>query len=799
MRKLFAILLTAVSLTVQGAEPENYYSSCEGKSGKALLMQLREVVGPHTTVSYDGLWKVYKTSDVHPDGSVWDMYSTKEWGANFAKCGNYKNVGDCINREHSFPKSWFNDRSPMMSDAFHLYPTDGKVNGQRSNFPYGECSGGTSLSYGNIRGLGRLGTSTFPGYSGKVFEPDDQYKGDFARSYFYMAAAYNDKIAGWHSDMLAGNNYPAYTTWAINLLLKWHRQDPVSQKEIDRNEAVNRHQHNRNPFIDHPELAEYIWGNKQNMAWHPGAGNEPSIISPADGSAINLGYSSTGHRLSKEICVRGADLTEDIRVNVTGTGFSVNPASLPADKAVSNDGAVVTVSYYSAVAATGSGSLILRSGDATATVSLACVAVDGLPAGPATDISDESFVARWTCIDEPTSHYTLDVKLGDTSIDGYPATVTAGDEQAFVSGLQPETTYTYTVASSTLTSKPVEVTTAAPVPSISFLYDGDLEFFALPGEASEVAEIIALTENIPDDITISVKAPFEVSTDKSSWSTTTVLKPEEERFYMRLLGMTEGTYTTSVTATAPGFFNDDLDVTGVISASASRFHEDFEKPGAGSYADKTYEGTACNWATNALFESGGSNSYPHEGEQAARTPKTGGYLTMLESKPDGMGTITLWARLWKGDTTPSVWNVMISADNGATWEKAGEINITPNGSTTLYNEYSVPVNRKGNLRMKLSQTEGGRTFFDDIRITDYRSSGIEEANEAEYHSWDAFCRGGMLILESDGTSEDFATVYATDGTERFTGILPAGETSVSLAPGLYIVVVRDFSRRVVIK
>lgn len=154
----------------------------------------------------------------------------------------------------------------MVSDAFHIYPTDGKVNGQRSSFPYGECASGTTLpSCNGVDALGKLGKSTFPGYSGTVFEPVDEYKGDFARTYFYMAACYNDKIASWSSPMLAGNSYPCYTTWAVNLLLKWNEQDPVSQKEIDRNNAVYKHQNNRNPFIDHPELAEYIWGDKQNI------------------------------------------------------------------------------------------------------------------------------------------------------------------------------------------------------------------------------------------------------------------------------------------------------------------------------------------------------------------------------------------------------------------------------------------------------------------------------------------------------------------------------------------------------
>ena len=261
------------------AEPEGYYSACEGKTGEALLKSLLSVVGPHTKIDYKtGLWEVYKTSDVRPDGTLWDMYSTKQWPKNFTKCGNYKVVGDCVNKEHSMPKSWFDDAYPMYSDAYHLYPTDGKVNGQRSNHPFGECANGKYLAAnGNVKPLGRLGTSTFPGYTGTVFEPDDQYKGDFARTYFYMAAAYNDRISSWHSDMMAGNNYPVYREWAVNMLLKWSRQDPVSEKEIVRNEEVSKHQKNRNPFIDHPEMAEYIWGDKSDQRWSSTSSNLPEL------------------------------------------------------------------------------------------------------------------------------------------------------------------------------------------------------------------------------------------------------------------------------------------------------------------------------------------------------------------------------------------------------------------------------------------------------------------------------------------------------------------------------------------
>ncbi|MFM2293315.1 MAG: hypothetical protein RIS29_3128, partial [Bacteroidota bacterium] len=157
---------------------------------------------------------------------------------------------------------------PMYSDLFHMYPTDKYVNNQRGNNPFGETS---SPSKTFINGS-KLGASSFSGYSGTVYEPVDEYKGDFARTYFYMVTAYDDKVATWVSDQLAGNKYPALSDWSVILLLKWNSQDPVSTKETSRNNAVYSIQGNRNPFIDHPELAEYIWGTHKTDAWALNAG-----------------------------------------------------------------------------------------------------------------------------------------------------------------------------------------------------------------------------------------------------------------------------------------------------------------------------------------------------------------------------------------------------------------------------------------------------------------------------------------------------------------------------------------------
>lgn len=276
MKKLYLAILF-FPIFVYGVEPAGYYNAAVGKMDAALKTQLYTIISTGTTnVGYDGLYNVYPTSDVTADGKVWDMYSTCTWTHGVKKCGNYSAVCDCYNREHTIPQSWFNEQSPMVSDAHHIYPTDGKVNGQRSNYPHGECSGGTTLPGGK----GRLGSSTFVEYSGTVFEPDDEYKGDFARTYFYFATRYQNIMTSFiGGPTFDHTTYPSLATWSIDLYLKWSRQDPVSEKEINRNNAIYAFQKNRNPFIDHPELAEYIWGTKKGTPWSLTAGiDQPKIL-----------------------------------------------------------------------------------------------------------------------------------------------------------------------------------------------------------------------------------------------------------------------------------------------------------------------------------------------------------------------------------------------------------------------------------------------------------------------------------------------------------------------------------------
>ena len=278
----FALSLFAKSVTPAASLP-TYYKDINGKSGKSLFDAVHVVakVG-YSSLGYSGLWTAYRTTDVRDNGKIWDMYSDCSWTVGSDQCGGYSNECDCYNREHSIPKSWFGgSESGPGCDIFQVVPTDGYVNNRRSNYAFGEVSS-ASYTYdgaklGSAKNITITGGNTIAGNtgasvscSGTVFEPRDEYKGDFARGYFgtmikWANGDYSSFTTGDGSKIFSTNYSTGafgLTKYGVALLMKWHRQDPVSQKEIDRNNGIQQTQGNRNPFIDYPYLAEFIWGEK---------------------------------------------------------------------------------------------------------------------------------------------------------------------------------------------------------------------------------------------------------------------------------------------------------------------------------------------------------------------------------------------------------------------------------------------------------------------------------------------------------------------------------------------------------
>jgi endonuclease I len=285
MKKIFTFLFSAAISTLTFAQiPLGYYDGTAGLTGYTLKSKLSEIISTGALdlgygVGTGGLWTTFFTSDIdqyyEKNGTIIDMYSEKpnapdayeynvgQWSVGGNQCGSgIDQENSCYNREHTMPKSFFGgiNATPMANDAHYIIPADYYVNGKRSNYPYGETNEPTWTSSNGSK----LGSCTFPDYGGTIFEPIDEFKGDLARMHLYFITRYQSRLPNF------SNNYPSqnpmdgstdrgFKQWYVNLMLKWAVQDPVSQKEIDRNNAIYARQKNRNPFIDNPGWVFDIW------------------------------------------------------------------------------------------------------------------------------------------------------------------------------------------------------------------------------------------------------------------------------------------------------------------------------------------------------------------------------------------------------------------------------------------------------------------------------------------------------------------------------------------------------------
>lgn len=256
--------------------PAGYYNGTAGLNGYALLAALHNRIKAHTSISYSATATAFQRTDKKPNGKVWDMYSdvpggTSPYEFSFGPLGSGSTEGIAYNREHQFPQSWFGGSVlPMYSDLWVVYPTDSKVNSARGNVPYGVVGSATFTSLNGCK----LGASVTPGYGGTVFEPIDGYKGDLARSQFYVATRYFTEDTGWPGG--GSTNRSQFLPWAANQYLQWSANDPVSWKERLRNGAVFEYQNNRNPFIDHPEFLIAIYDSTSVTG--VGSGGAPTSV-----------------------------------------------------------------------------------------------------------------------------------------------------------------------------------------------------------------------------------------------------------------------------------------------------------------------------------------------------------------------------------------------------------------------------------------------------------------------------------------------------------------------------------------
>jgi endonuclease I len=449
MKKLFTFFLFTLSLTVFAQAPTGYYSTAEGKNTTTLRTALQAIISNGATdIGYAGLLTAYAKTDENSSGKIWDMYSNCTFNFGTQQCGSYTAECDCYNREHTSPQSWFNSASPMVSDLFNVYPTDGKVNGERSNYPYGEV-GTASYTSGNGS---KLGASSFADYAGTVFEPVDQYKGDFARAYFYMATRYAGLCENWiaGANVMYSTAHLGLTTYAMNLFLKWSRQDPVSAKEILRNNAVYGIQNNRNPFVDNPGLEEYIWGNKTNATFSVTGTTTPYLASPTNGATIDFGKVGFQQTDTASVVIKGVNLTGDLTLTLTGTNtsaFSLPVTTISQTNATA--GYKLLINFSALAMGLQTAQLTVTGGGITATpITLNATSADMFTATAASNITNHGFTANWSSSANATG-YTLNVYSFAGNGSNAPKTLL---EQDFLSGIPTGWTGSGYVGTTDLTS-----------------------------------------------------------------------------------------------------------------------------------------------------------------------------------------------------------------------------------------------------------------------------------------------------------------------------------------------------------
>lgn len=429
-RTLILLFSVAVSLCCIADEmPDGYYNAADGKSDAALKTALYNIIRVGQRYDYGSgsghTWEIFYYSDRDTlTNRCLDMYSDEV--RYFTTPGAV--VSGC-NIEHSLAKSWWGgNKNDAYKDCYHLNPSDTKANSARGSYPLGEVVNVTQQE-------GSLLIGTNPAYgSFTVWEPKDEYKGDFARAYFYMVTCYENLSFVGNTNAktaMQDKNYLVFQPWFQEVLIQWHRQDPVSSKEIDRADAVNHFQHNRNPFIDYPCLAEYIWGNRKGEpvdfsklkftrdddylslpeADKCGCNSEitePTITAPRNGSSIDFGTAGVGETVTKTVVVKGVLLTKDLSVQIVGSqadAFGVEPTAITAGQAL--NGIELVVEFMPSQLGQATAQLVISSSELARSTTVDLTAMCGFHALPATNVTAEGFTANW--VNGGVESYSLDV------------------------------------------------------------------------------------------------------------------------------------------------------------------------------------------------------------------------------------------------------------------------------------------------------------------------------------------------------------------------------------------------------
>ena len=734
--------LAACTLAVYGQE--EYYRPVEGLKKAELKTALHELIQPETVLDYGGkgegyTWSGFAVTDRMPDGeSVRDRYS------DIARTFNGLEAVPGMNIEHVFANSWWGHTvNEAYCDLFNLFPSDASANGRKSNNPMGVVDGEASFDNGVTR-VGRSSSYRADSLI-TVWEPADQWKGDFARTFFYMATCYEDLQDEWQTKegllVVQPDRYPTLRPWVSSLLLEWNEADPVDDIERDRNEAVYGIQGNRNPFVDYPQLAAYIWGDSTEHAFYTDKNaTEAELFVPEADESLDYGLQAVSKGMEEKLVIRGRNLPGGLTLTVDGEAFTLDRETLTAEEVTR--GTTVTVRCAAGIPAGRHTATLTLGGDGfRQTNGLGVEFVDGVPAYPASDVvcsvNTKRFEASWMDMGEGLTYslevYTKDGQGRAQMVEGYPLQLQ--QTSARVEGLKASTTYYYKVdvldedGQGTMTSNEVEVVMpdVTPVFTVGL---SELSFTTVPGRPStpQTVEVTAL--EVPQyTTTVVVDAPFEVSRDGEAWSQSVTVSGYDQQFRVRLGSVeTEGPVEGEMVVSTPEVNEIVVSLSGEVDASKS-FFENFEAGSKGAYAEGEVTCAAATWRM-AQVMIGGLENDRKNGAKAVRMQAKNGVVTeleMLEDKAEGCDSLWFYAGLYGSDTGVKL-TVSYSQDGGMSWESVATDLEFRKGEWKRYG-YKLDVDGLVRLKFTATGSSSKRLNVDDIQMSDKegeQGDGIRE-------------------------------------------------------------------------
>lgn len=776
-----AVLVLCAAISAQ----EEYYRVVQGLRKAELKTALFELIQPQTVLSYGSkgegyTWAGFVAADSMAGGQVRDRYSDN------VRYFDGLNAVSGMNIEHVFANSWWGHTvNNAYCDLFNLFPSDETANGRKSNNPIGVVTATASFDNGVIC----VGKSDC--YSEDslitVWEPADNWKGDFARTHFYMATCYEDFADLWQTTegllLLEPNSYPTLRSWALDLLLEWNEADPPDSIETARNEVVYAIQGNRNPFVDYPQLADYVWGDSTDYAFyiHPDD-TVAQLFVPQDGDTLDYGLQALTLGFADSIIIRGRNMNGTVRLSMDNGLMMISDTLLTEEQVT--DGFVLGISCNPDTSGAYSGMLVIE-GDGFEQRNVICIQfVDGIPAYEAQDIAcyvnSKHFTASWMSMGDGVTYYlevyTKSSSGTETMIDGYPITTTETEQQ--VSGLKASTTYYYRVSllddegNISLTSNEVQV----DMPAVTPVYSADvneLSFTTVPGRASSAQTVTVTALSVTEyKSTAVVTAPFEVSADGEEWNEEATITGSSQTLYVRLGSVEEeGEFESELILSSTGVDDIVISLSGKVDALKS-FFETFETGSKNAYAESEVTCAAATWRMAQSLIGGLENDRKNDEKSVRMQVKSNveTALEMMEDKTDGCDTLSFYAGLFGSDTGVKL-TVSYSLDGGLSWVPIVENLSFTNGEWMRY-VYYLGVDGLIRLKFEASGSSSKRLNVDDIQMSDYVDNTDEEEEETS-------------VATVHTADNDMVSVYTLGGV--FVRTAPRSQALTGLKPAYYII------------